>query len=43
MAPEMWKGDNIFFLSLTLNVVITEELMRRLASLRPTNVVFQET
>ena len=42
MNPEMWKGDNIFFLATTLYVVITNEVMERVARDHPTNVVFEE-
>lgn len=42
MTPEMWKGDNIFFLASTLYVVITDHVRERLAREHPTNVVFEE-
>ena len=41
IIPEMWKGDNIFFLATTLYVVITDEVRQRVARYRPTNVVFE--
>ena len=42
MTPEMWKGDDIFFLTTTLYIVITDELKNRIENIHPTNVVFEE-
>lgn len=42
MKPDMWKGDNIFFLATTLYFVIIDEVRKRVAQLHPTNVVFEE-
>jgi hypothetical protein len=43
MRLEMWKKDNIFFLSTTLRIMITDEIRERLARYNPTNVIFEET
>jgi len=42
MTPEMWNGDNIFFLATTLYVVITDVVRESLSRLRPTNVIFEK-
>ena len=42
MIPEMWKGDDIFFLATTLYIVITDALKGQLERHRPTNVVFEK-
>jgi hypothetical protein len=40
MEPEMWDGDDIFFLRTTLWIVVTGRVKRILESLRPTNLAF---
>jgi len=40
MTPEMWKGDDIFFLATTLHVIVSDDVYKRLATLHPTNVRF---
>ena len=42
MIPEMWKGDDIFFLATTLYIVLTDALKGQLERHRPTNVVFEK-
>jgi hypothetical protein len=42
MTQSMWKGDDIFFLSTTLYIIITDPLKRQIEQLKPTNVVFSE-
>lgn len=40
MTPEMWNGDDVFFLATTLWIVVTDPVKVLLERLRPTNVVF---
>ena len=40
MEPEMWNGDDIFFLRTTLWIVVTDPVKTFLESLRPTNLAF---
>ena len=40
MTPEMWNGDDIFFLATTLWIVVTDPVKLLLERLRPTNLVF---
>jgi len=42
MTPEMWKGENIFFLSTTLHLIVTNELKELLERNNPTNVLLKE-
>lgn len=42
MTPEMWNGDNIFFLATTLYIVVTDDVKERLGRLHPTNVIFEK-
>lgn len=43
MTPEMWKGDNIFFLATTLYIVVTDKVKEHVERIRPTNVVFEKS
>lgn len=40
MTPEMWNGDDIFFLATTLWIVVTDSVKLLLERLQPTNLVF---
>jgi len=42
MTPEMWKGEKIFFLATTLQMIVTSDLKELLERNNPTNVVFKE-
>jgi hypothetical protein len=41
MTPKMWKGQSIFFMATTVQVIITDDLKLAIESLRPTNVIFK--
>jgi hypothetical protein len=38
----MWKGNEIFIFATTLYIIVTDELMKEIKRLKPTNVVFSE-
>ncbi|MHC9542888.1 MAG: double-CXXCG motif protein [Vulcanimicrobiota bacterium] len=42
MTQSMWKGDDIFFLATTLQIIITDPLKRQIEKLNPTNIVFSK-
>lgn len=40
MKESLWNGDNIFYLSPTLHIIITDDLKEKLEAIKPSNVVF---
>jgi hypothetical protein len=40
MEPDMWKGQDVFFLATTLWIIVTDPLKMLLQALQPTNVAF---
>jgi hypothetical protein len=40
MEPEMWNGDDVFFLRTTLWIIVTDSVKTLLERLRPTNLAF---
>jgi len=42
MTDKMWKGDQIFYLSTTSYVIITNEFKKIIENLKPTNLVISE-
>ena len=41
MLPEMWRGEQVFFLATTLWIVVTDAVKQVIDALRPTNVEFR--